>query len=434
MLVTPSSTHMLAWARLAAAALTALSLVGFALPARPAYAAGGPIGPQYFGVHHAGLHADAARGWPQTPVGSVRLWDNGVSWREIEKSPGAFDWSRLDALVAKARANQASVLLVLGQTPAFHSTRPSAPGAYGPGASAMPRKAAWVRYVKAVARRNTTTWGGAVQLQVWNEANAVPYWSGTPAQIAKLTAWTRAALRSAGSKAHLVGPAMVTRLTSQRAYIRRFYAQRVARRNVSSYVDALSFQLYPAANGSPEASMTLLRQIRAILAQHGIQKPIYNTEINYGLVGGPQAGAAAKAISQARQVGNVVRTYVLNAQNRVGRVYWYSWDLQGMSNTPMVLADGVTTTAAGRAFATTRSWILGSRPIGCTTSNAGVYTCVFRTGTGIRRAVWHPAKRVAVRAPAGTTSYLTVDGVQHAARGGTKVYVGPVPVLLQGSR
>jgi len=95
-------------------------------------------------------------------------------------------------------------------------------------------------------------------------------------------------------------PALVTRLTSQRSWIDAFYSQRVGRRNVSSFVDALSFQLYPDATGSPEASMTLLRAVRVILARHRVAKPIWNTEVNYGLVGGPGAGAGAHGISGER--------------------------------------------------------------------------------------------------------------------------------------
>ena len=41
--------------------------------------------------------------WPRQPVGAVRLWDSGVTWREIETAPGVFDFSRLDAQVATAR-------------------------------------------------------------------------------------------------------------------------------------------------------------------------------------------------------------------------------------------------------------------------------------------------------------------------------------------
>jgi hypothetical protein len=43
-------------------------------------------------------------------VGSIRLWDNGVGWNDIEKSDNKLDWTRLDALVALAHRHQAPVL------------------------------------------------------------------------------------------------------------------------------------------------------------------------------------------------------------------------------------------------------------------------------------------------------------------------------------
>jgi len=129
-----------------------------------------------------------------------------------------------------------------------------------------------------------------------------------------------------------------------------------------------------------------------------------------------------------------MRSYVLNAANRVARVYWYSWDLLRISNTPLVANDRVTLTPAGRAFVTTRSWLLGTRPAGCSSNRAGTYTCVFRKSGQVRRVVWNPRKRVAVRAPAGTAAYVTGDNVSRAARQGTRVYAGMVPVLFRGSR
>jgi hypothetical protein len=353
-----------------------------------------------------------------------------VSWRELETSPGVFRWDRIDAEMLKAREHGASVLLVLGQTPRFHSTRPGAAGAYGRGAAAMPTKAAWVRYVKAVARRNQTVWGGVADLQVWNEANVAGYWSGTPAQMATLTAWTRAALRSVGSGARLVSPAMVTRLSSQRTWIRAFYGRRVAGKKVSAYVDALSFQLYPPAAGTPETSMTLLAAVRAILREQRVIKPIWNTEANYGLLGG---GRTARTITVARQIGNVMRTYVLNAENRVSRVYWYSWDLLRLSNTPLVAGDRVSLTAAGRAFGTTRTWLLGTRPAGCTRSRVNTWTCTFTTGTQVRRVVWNPTSSRSLVVPARTTA-TTWDPTVAARSAGSKVAVGVVPVLLTTPR
>ncbi|MGH8894267.1 MAG: hypothetical protein ACRDWY_13340 [Actinomycetes bacterium] len=414
----------------------ALALGGTLLQAPPAAAAKSrpAISLRFFGVHHMGLLAEGAVGWPQAPVGSVRLWDNGVSWRDLEVAPGVFDWTRVDALMAKARANGATVLLVLGQTPVFHSTQPDVPSWYGPGAAAMPTNTAWVNYVRAVAERNRTVWGGVADFQVWNEANVIGFWAGTPRQMAQLTEWTDAALRSVDPSATLVAPALVTRLSGQRAWVKAFYKQKVRRKNVSEYVDALSLQLYPLAGGTPEASMELLSAVRAVLRRYRVSKPIWNTEVNYGLVGGPQNGTLARPLPAAGQVGNVIRTYVLNAQNGVSRVYWYAWDLLGMSNTPMVAEDRVTLTPAGQAYVTVRSWLLGTRPAGCTVARNKTYTCTFRSGRKVLRVVWNPKRSLPYVLPRGTRTFVTSDGDASSAKDRKRLRVGPVPVLLRGSR
>ena len=90
--------------------------------------------------------------------------------------------------VAAARANGARVLLVLGQTPRFHATKPASAASYGARCRLACRaQAAWTNYVSKVVRRYK---GRGVDYQVWNEANVSGYWQGTPAQMAKLTQWT----------------------------------------------------------------------------------------------------------------------------------------------------------------------------------------------------------------------------------------------------
>jgi hypothetical protein len=126
------------------------------------------------------------------------------------------------------------------------------------------------------------------------------------------------------------------------------------------------------------AALALLGAVRKILAKNNISKPIWNTEVNYGLVGGPAAGAGVAPLSTDRQVGNVLRTFVLNAENGVSRVYWYSWDLLRMANTQMVLDDRITLTPAGQAMGTARSWLLGTRPAGCQAQHRGAPQAVKR--------------------------------------------------------
>ena len=80
---------------------------------------GQPIGPEAFGQHVAGLATAAPTSLTLT---SVRLWDTGVRWDEIEKTRDRYDWATLDAAVANAEtAGATDILYVLGSTPRWAS-------------------------------------------------------------------------------------------------------------------------------------------------------------------------------------------------------------------------------------------------------------------------------------------------------------------------
>lgn len=372
-----------------------------------------------FGVHDANPVGD---GWPAAPVASLRVWDVGATWRDIEPSEGQYDFSTLDAMVSTAEANGADALVVLGQTPSFHAVNPDAASFYGPGASSMPRMAAWQRYVGAVGTRYR---GRAVSFQVWNEANVIGFWSGTQRQMAQLTKAAYDVLQVVNPGATLVAPALVTRLSGQRAWLDKFYAQRVAGRPVASWVDVVSLQLYPMANETPEDSMALLARNRAILAKHRVSKPIWNTEVNYGMTGKP-----VRALSNSRQAAYVARTYLLNAANGVQRVYWYGWETQSIVNTRMVRSDLSSLTAAGTAFGTVAEWMQGARINSCPVSRNGTYACTLSKNGEIRRIYWNPTRVVKVRTSASATTYRKLTGERKTITGGTAIDVDFVPVMV----
>jgi hypothetical protein len=394
--------------------------VGLALlPAAPASAASQRVTSTFFGMHDSNLAT-----FPAAPVGTARLWDSGVTWREIETSPGVFNFTRLDEQVAAARANGARVLLVLGQTPRFHATQPGKRGAYGPGAASMPHEAAWKKYVTTVVRRYK---GRGVDYQVWNEANVSGYWQGTPAQMAKLTQWTSRIVNSNDSGAKVVAPALATRLSSQRLWLRTFYAQRTGGKKVAGWVDVVSLNLYPVASGSPESSMTLLAAVRTMLKQAAVTKPVWNTEINYGLLG----GGTAKRIPAAKQAAFVARTYLLNAANNVKRVYWYSWDLQRLANTSLTQDNDTSLTQAGTAYKVVRSWLIGARTKGCVRDRKGTYTCTLAYSGGVRRVYWNPSRKVTIRAVKSARATMGLSGVERPASSGVQVGVGMSPVMVR---
>jgi hypothetical protein len=413
--------------RLARAAAFGVSLVlaGSLLPASGAEAAASPrITSRLFGASDNAPSGPGASGFPRGPVGSLRLWDTQVSWRDLETSPGGFNFDYLDALIATARQHGAKPMIVLGQTPHFYASHPSAKGAYGKGAATMPDLAAWKRYIATVAAR----YGSTVDYQVWNEPNVIGYWLGSPAQMAKLTRTARGVLDTWAPKATLVAPSFPVRLAAQRSWISRFYARKTGGHKVASYVDVVSLNLYPPKVGGPETSMSLLREMRRILTARGVHKPIWNTEINYGLIGN---GSNARNISLRRQAANVTRTYVLNAANRIRRVYWYSWDLQGLANTDLTARNDATLTKAGVAYGVVSTWLVGSKVRGCSVSSSGTYTCRARYSGGVKRIYWNPSRRTTVRAIGSATYAEGMLGTRRTLHGGEHLSVGYAPILVR---
>ncbi|HEX7188868.1 MAG TPA: glycosyl hydrolase, partial [Actinomycetes bacterium] len=405
-----TSLSTLARPRVLAVAM-ALGLAATVLPAQPADAAMRVKGRMF------GMTDFDPSTFPQAPVGSVRLWDSGVSWREIETSPGVFDFSRLDVAVSTARNRGADVLIVLGQTPKFHAVRPGAASLYGPGASSAPRITPWKRYVRKVAERYR---GRGVDYQVWNEANVSGFWSGSHAKMAELTKVTSKVLASADPKASLVAPAMATRLSGQRAWLRTFYSQRTGGARVGRWVDIVSLNLYPLSQDGPETSMTLLSASRTMLRSLGVTKPIWNTEINYGLQTG--GGGVARDISRKREASLVARTYTLNAANGVKRVFWYAWDLQKLANTQLTEPDG-DLTKAGRTYSVVQGWLKGTNARGCSRSARGTYTCTFSYKDGVKRVYWNPSRRATIRTVPSATRLEFMTGGTDRVGGGKSLSV-----------
>jgi len=382
------------------------------------------LGPDFFGMHDSDPVGDS---WPSAPVGSLRIWDSGAVWSQVETTPGTYDFSRLDALVKAARDHHASALIVLGQTPAFHSRHPKKVGAYGAGAASMPDLAAWTAYVRAVVERYHAP---DVAFQVWNEANVEGYWNGTYGQMARLTAAARSVVDSVTPKPTLVAPAMATRTLGQRAGLRLLYAEQVGGVPLGDLVDVVSLQLYPEDGQGLERKSALLSEARRILGLQGVpaDKPVWDTEINFGLQGGEPAAPAAPE----QQMTNVAMSYLLDAGDEVDRVYWYAWDLKDIANTTLSDEDGAPTDA-GRAFEVVHRWLLGSHVDSCRPTGGRVWVCALTTPRGPATVFWNPSDKATatVRTAFGATSAETLGSpATELPLGGSTLEVGPLPVLV----
>lgn len=390
-------------------------------------AQGTRIRPDFFGMHDWRIGSGLV---PTVRLGSIRLWASGVQWRQIETEPSNYDWSRVQRAVETARSAGLRPMLVLGQTPRFWAQDKTAPG---DGATSMPNIDAWKRYVRAAARR----YGATIDYQIWNEPNVVNFWTGSVGQMAKLTATGSRAIKSVAPNATVVAPSFPLRLRSQQQWFTKYWAAKVDRKGMASYVDVVAVHLYPLAGQGPEASMKLVGFAKRALPRAARGKPMWNTEVNYGVVG---AGSRARKISGAKQAAFVARTLVLNAANSIRRVYWFSWFPNPAHNTHLAQDDLTTLTRAGRAWQVTHEWLAGTNVKGCNKTSKGrfkgLYTCVARESrTEIRRFYWKPSgSAVTIRTPRSTTSWTNLSGDRTARKGHFRIKVGQSPIMVSSRR
>jgi hypothetical protein len=409
------------------ALVAVLALVG----CTPATASDVRVRHALFGMHD-GTVGTASLG--QIHEGAVRLWDVGVQWNQVETSRHHYTWSRLDQLVASARAAHAEVTMVVAGTPSFYSKDPW----NVPDTHVGDYKAFVAHLMKRYGRR-------IAAYQVWNEGNIKTFWTGTPAKLARLTQAMDRVRDKVDRHVKVIAPPMVTRLKFEMEGLSKYYSQRVGGRPVWRYVDAVALSLYPEARyggrtGVPEDSMKLLHAARTRLHRAGVpgSLPVWNTEINYGL----GSGAATK-ISAARQASNVMRTYLLNAANGVKRVFWYRYDWGFVAGTDGTLGNTVMTsptdstavTAGGRAFQRAQRWmhgtLLGTRhgkP--CQKDRNGTYTCVVKDSSGKRWIYWNPFHGARVTLPRGVHHSESVLGATGTVKPRSTIKVTFAPVMI----
>jgi hypothetical protein len=420
--------------------LTALLATLALVACMPASATNVRVRHALFGMHDG---TNGTSSLSQIHVGSVRLWDVGVQWREIEQTKRHYTWTRLDARVRAAQRRHAKVTMVVGMTPSFYSADPTK----------LPARhiSEYRSFVRALMKRYKNFRGkrGIAAYQPWNEPNIATFWTGSVGEMARLTKVVHDVGRKVDRHAKVVAPSMVTRLSYQLDGLAKYYRQRVGGKRVWKYVDAVALSLYPLPKygkrtGVPEDTIGQLNAVKRRLHRAGVpgSKPIWNSEINYGLQSGSKGGTAADRISDARQASNVMRTYLLNAANGVKRVFWYRYDMSRLhgggllANTLLTHPnDSSSVTVAGRAYARAQRWMHGTllgtaqhRP--CPKNRHGTYMCVVKDSSGKRYIYWNPFHGAKVRLPRHVHHLQGVLGATFAVRPRSTIKVGYKPVMV----
>ena len=375
------------------------------------------------GMHVEGVEAGA---WPSAPFGSLRLWDNGTAWSQIETQPGVYKWDNLEGALENAQSKgMTDVLMVLGTTPQWNAKEVGPDDYPQPGAASAPKDLkAWDAWVTEVVTRYK---GRITAYQIWNEANLKNFWNGTPEEMADLTKRAYDIIKKIDPEALVVSASPSTRLTAP--FEKFFPAYLKALGALGWPVDVIAIHTYPAADGDPAARGAAIKAVQAYLkAAAAPDIPLWDTELNYGLAG--PGDNPKQDITGAKAAGWVVRTYIDDLRYGVGRSYWYIWtqkpyELLGVQAYPGSDAE--------QGFFAIDRWVIGSSFGGCQ-ETAGAVVCSFDRAGQKSLVVWAESAPAQYTTP--DNAVLVCDPLSNCveATPGSPITLTDVPVniSLQG--
>ncbi len=314
---------------------------GYGTPSTPA------VGSDLFGIA-----APVDWGAPGVPTGYLRLWDASVSWRDIEKSRGTYDWSTMDRTIAMAGQTGANVMYVLGNTPAW---------ANGGKAGNVPPTNLddAANFIGALCKKYQ---GSIRSYEAWNEGNLTTFWIGGQYDLAQLTAKVKTAVDNCYPASMVLASSTGTR--SSNAFATNYSRYLDELRLLNWPVEGFAVHSYPAANGTPQDRINELAQFKTMLAVKGAPElPIFDTELNYGLAG---LGQGRVVLDPATSAAYLSQSFIQSVQYGVDSLFWFLWTQGDEPKLGIQLHPG--TPATIQAWNTTYNWLVGSRMQRCTTS------------------------------------------------------------------
>ena len=466
----------------------------------PPYSATPPPTSQYntlFGMHIHSLEPSTPEGngtpWPSTitliddnsnppdtvQFGGIRLWDSGTGWADMNTAADTCDFTHMDDWIGEAQANNVDVLYDLGRTPTWASSQPTdsncsytsdgGDGQCDPPSDLNPDGTGpdgiWIGWVTSVA----THYKGYVKYyEIWNEWNIGNFWTGTTAQLVRMTQDAHCVIEGPppgqptacsanGSSfpggtaidpnARIISPAPVGSQNNPNAaeiHMNDFLTTQVGNLYPGSFVDIVGFHCYVSTKTVgdypyPEQVLTVITDLQSVLTSaNGVQNdPVFCTEGGFGSA--DEEGFTDPDL----QAGFVARYYLLQNPTVVSRVYWYSWD--STTSYPGALWDSTSGVPyeAATAYAEVYKWINGATANACS-QNGTVWTCSLTRSGYQALAVWDGNTASSCytagapvcsnyTVPAGYTLYRDLTGAETPVSAGSSINLSAKPILLESS-
>ncbi len=434
----------------------------------------------FFGLH---FRRDKIA-WPRLPFGALRLWDTDTRWHNLNPHPNVYRFAVLDDYLRAARQNGVDdVLLTLGSTPAWASSRPDYDGcdfarvalgdcappadlnADGTGANQY-----WRDFVfqlgTHLAGLRKNEYAPVRYLTVWNEftrgTEAPASWTGTPQQLLRMTQDANCILTARGtltfsheactaSAVHepQIGMLPDLRLTNPDAVpIGRDLSTLqvyLGQRGAQNVTDVLAVHAYTYGGGGAvvEAGATGLPQEWTNLAELRARTagaPIWSTEGSWG-------NTHANLPDSDMQKAFLARYYLMGWSLGFERLYWYAAD---NSWGRLIYPSGIEGcrdygtregcfSPAAIAWTQVFGWMAGNRMTSACAADGSLWTCGLTRPDGTQTlAVWDAAQscahsRCTTREygfKGNYKKYFVLDGPDAAPILGKTVTIGIKPILL----
>lgn len=236
-----------------------------------------------------GMHLVRDSDWDAIPdtITHLRLWDCGVTWRDIHTGPDTYLWDRLDRLVTAAAGRHLTyVIAACPQWLAKYPTQPHYAPWLGPGSNSMPYD---VEAFNAFVWNLATRYRGRIHAyEIWNEPQLADFlYPYTDAECNTLATMTKRAYSTIGKcdpAALVLAASVLPRessggMTRAGRYLRAIQAK-------GWPIDAFTCHIYPEVDTGYKRWRAMLDDVVASIRSY---KPpterLWITETNYGILG-----------------------------------------------------------------------------------------------------------------------------------------------------
>ena len=387
--------------------------------------------------------------WPAVPIGSIRLSDNLISWAQINKSDGNYDWRQLDEKLADLKAHDIDdVLYTFRLTPSWASSKPTDNCARGAasglvGLAAMPGECDppadlnpdgtgadkhWKDFVGAIAlhNKNSSKTAHITYWEIWNEPHNDFFWTGTFDQMMRMARDASAVIKSINPDAVILSPSVGLDVGKSVKWITGYlsagggdYADIIA---FHGYVHSGRLGIYPSATDL----VSRLNSFRNILAKYGqSSKTLWDTEASWG---------NAKGMGfedEDSQAAFLAQFYLLHWSQGIPRLYWYAWN-DGLVGTlwvpdPTDPSDPGRLTKAAIAYKQLFNWLRGSTMTERCSQKGSLWICGLSEADGhTAQIVWASREEENYSPNALPMKMRDLDGNVSTVSAGIKVNTKPV--------